>query len=92
VVSWPATTSERGASVTAYRVKFLQSDGSTYTEAPECNGASATPFSARECTVAMTVFTSSPYSLAIDTPIVAIVEALNAKGYSEPSDGDSSGA
>lgn len=40
----------------------------------------------------MTLFTSSPYSLAIDSPIVAVVEAQNAKGYSVPSVGDSSGA
>lgn len=92
MVSWPATTSERGAAVSAYRVKFLESDGTTYTEAPECNGASATPFASEECTVAMTVFTSSPYSLAIDSPIVAIVEALNAKGYSAASVADATGA
>jgi titin len=92
VVSWPATSSERGATVTAYRVKFLESDGVTYTESSACDGASATPKTNRECTVAMTVFTSSPYSLAIDAPIVAVVEALNAKGYSTPSAGDSTGA
>lgn len=40
----------------------------------------------------MTVFTSTPYNLAIDSPIVAVVEAQNAKGFSTPSVGDSSGA
>jgi len=92
LVTWPATPSARGAAVTAYRVKFLESDGLTYTEAAACNGASATPFTNRECTVAMTVFTSSPYNLAIDSPIVAVVEAQNAKGFSTPSLGDSGGA
>ena len=92
VVSWPATPSDRGAAVSAYRVKFLESDGVTYTESSACDGASATPFTSRSCTVAMTVFTSSPYNLAIDSPIVAAVEALNAKGYSSPSVGDATGA
>lgn len=78
--------------MSAYRVKFLESDGVTYTATADCNGASATPFTNRECTLAMTVFTSTPYSLAIDTPIVAIVEAYNAKGYSTASDPDSTGA
>lgn len=92
IVSWPATSSARGAAVTAYRVKFRQSDGVTYSESAACNGASATPFTTRSCTVAMSVFTSSPYNLAIDSPIVAVVEAQNAKGYSTPSVGDATGA
>lgn len=33
----------------------------------------------------MTLFTASPFSLAIDAPIVAVAEARNAKGYSIPS-------
>lgn len=40
----------------------------------------------------MTVFLAAPFSLAKSNLIVAIVEALNAVGYSTPSDENTSGA
>jgi hypothetical protein len=91
VVTWPATSSERGAAVTAYRVKFKRSDG-VLAAVSACDGSTAASVADRKCTVAMTVFTTSPFSLAIGDLIVATVEALNAKGYAAPSPENTSGA
>jgi hypothetical protein len=91
VVTWPATSSERGAAVAEYRVKFKRSDG-VLAEVSECDGSTAASLADRTCTVPMTVFTTGPFSLAIDALIVATVEALNAKGYADPSPENTSGA
>lgn len=91
VTSWPATTSDRGAGVTEYRIKFQKDDG-TFVEISECPGTDSTVVYNRECTVAMTIFTSSPFDLDIDDLIAATVEAKNDKGYSGASDPNASGA
>lgn len=97
VVTWPLTPSDRGATVTAYRVKFKGTD-SLYHELASCSPtdgggtADQAAFTNRQCTLAMTLFTSSPLSLAIDAPIIAAVEAYNNKGHSTPSVDDATGA
>lgn len=91
VTTWPATTSDRGAGVTEYRIKFQKKDG-TLVEIAQCQGTDNLVVTNRECTVAMTIFTDSPFNLVVDDLIVATVEAKNAKGYSDPSPANTSGA
>lgn len=74
MISWPATTNDGGDPVTAYRIKFKKSDG-TLSTSTSCDGTNSVIFTARSCTVAMSVFTSTPYTLAINDLIVAVVEA-----------------
>lgn len=80
VVTWPVTTSDRGATVTAYRVKFKGTDN-LYHELAACSPADGgstadqAAFTNRQCDLGMALFTASPLSLAIDAPIIAAVEA-----------------
>ena len=91
-VTWPAPTSDRGATVSAYRVKFRQLDGS-YTEiVPACDGSLAGILAARACTVPMATLTNAPFSLAVGALIAVKVEAKNAKGWSTPSTANTAGA
>lgn len=97
IVTWPLTASDRGATVTAYRVKFKGTDG-VYREQAGCSPTDGggtddqAAFTNRQCTLDMTLFTTSPLSLAIDAPIIAAVEAYNNKGHSTPSADDATGA
>lgn len=81
--TWPLTPSERGAAVTAYRIKWKAQNGSYY-EIATCDGTDATVVANRACSVAMATLTGA-FSLPLGAPIYAIVEAYNAKGYSTPS-------
>lgn len=90
VTTWPATTSDRGAAVTAYRVKFKRNDG-VFAELASCNGAAGPVVTGRTCTVPMSTFTASPFDLPVGASIVATVEAQNDQGYS-PVSPEGSGA
>lgn len=90
-ISWPATTNERGASVTEYRIKIKQSDGS-FSESSSCSGTAPLIISSRSCTIAESELKASPYSLSTGNLVVAVVEAKNIKGYSTPSAENTSGA
>jgi hypothetical protein len=74
-----------GSAVAYYRITFKDQGGTFSTYAATCDGTQAGIISARTCTVAMTVFSSGLYSLTIGAPIIAVVEAHNAVGYSTPS-------
>jgi hypothetical protein len=92
IATWSATPSERGATVTAYRIKWKKADG-TYEAIATCDGADATIFANRACTVAMATLTdAATFNLALGADIYAAVEALNAKGYSTPSPDGAGGA
>ena len=91
VVSWPLTPNERGQPVTEYRIKFKSKDGGFY-ETSSCDGTSSTILTSRTCTIAMSVFTSSPFNLIPHDLISGIVEAKNSIGYSLPSLENTSGA
>jgi hypothetical protein len=80
IISWAATPNERGSSVTSYRITIQKSD-SSYVESASCIGTGSV-FNNRQCTVPMSTFTSSPYSLAEGTLILVKVEALNGIDYS----------
>jgi len=92
IATWGATPSDRGATVTAYRIKWKKQDGS-YAALAACDGTDATVFSNRQCSVAMSSLTdSATFNLALGANIYAAVEALNAKGYSTPSADGTGGA
>lgn len=85
IATWGLTPSDRGATVTAYRIVWKAADG-TYATLTACNGADATVFTNRECTVPMSALTdASTFNLALGANIFAAVEAINAKGASTPS-------
>ena len=84
IVTWPATSTDRGAAVTGYRVKFSRPVGSPAALAA-CTGSITTSASGGSCSVPMSSLTSSPMSLGLGVAIVALVEAENAKGFSDPS-------
>lgn len=92
IVTWPATTNDRGSTVTAYRIKFKTSVGTYVAQNTYCDGTQTTIINSRQCTVPMSVFTSAPYFIAVGDPIVAEVEAYNAQGYSTPSSDNTGGA
>lgn len=90
VTTWPATTSDRGAAVTGYRVKFKRNDGA-FAELASCDGSTEPAVGGRTCTVPMGSFTAPPFSLPVGASIVATVEARNDQGYS-PVSPEGSGA
>jgi len=90
-VAWSAVASDGGSAVLEYRIKFKTASGS-YEETGACDGTNAGIISAQSCSLAMTEFTSSPYSLPAGSLIVAVVEAKNIVGYSAPSTDNIAGA
>lgn len=91
-ISWPATTSDRGAAVSAYRIKLKQTDGTMTEIAASCDGTQSGVVTSRACSVPMATLTSSPFSLAIGSLVVAQVEAQNAEGWADPSPANTAGA
>jgi fibronectin type 3 domain-containing protein len=85
VVTWAVSPNVHGSAVTDYRITFKNAGGVFSAYATTCDGTQAGIISAKTCTVAMTVFSSGLYSLTIGAPIIAVVEAHNAVGYSTPS-------
>jgi hypothetical protein len=70
-ISWDAPTTN-GASITAYKILIVTSDGSTFLETTAyCDGTDPQTISDEQCEVPMTVLTSSPYSLTYGT-LVAV--------------------
>lgn len=92
VISWNAPVSDQGSAITRYRITFKKYDSLFEEYAPTCLGSDPTIFSSRTCTVAMSVFINSPYSLSEGDLIVAVVESLNAIDYSIPSAENTVGA
>lgn len=92
IVTWPATTDDKGSAVTDYLVEFKKSDLSYASYATTCSLANEPNLvTGRTCTVPMSVFTST-FGLTAGDLIKARVSALNAKGYSVPSSDNVSGA
>lgn len=85
IATWSLSPSDRGATVTAYRVTWKKADG-TYGELAACDGSDATVLANRACSVAVASLTDpSTFALALGADVFVVVEALNAKGYSTPS-------
>jgi hypothetical protein len=81
VVTWAVSPNVHGSAVTAYRITFKDNVNAYSQYITTCDGTDSAIIAARQCTVPMTVF-SSTYSLTIGAPIIAVVEALNTVGYS----------
>jgi hypothetical protein len=92
VVTWPASPSDRGAAVTAYRVKFQEADGDLSLITPACDGSASGAVSGRTCTVPMATLTNAPFSLAVGAVVKVQVEAYNEKGWSTASPLNTAGA
>lgn len=84
ITTWPATSTDRGAAVTGYRVEFVRPVGLPAALAA-CTASITTSAAGGSCSVPMSSFTDAPMSLGLGTAIVALVEAENAKGFSDPS-------
>lgn len=90
-ISWSAAT-DNSATVTAYLLEILQSDGSYYTDTTNCDASTDPVLSARSCALSLTTLRASPYSLAQGDLVVARVSAQNANGWSDVSEVNTSGA
>jgi hypothetical protein len=65
VVTWPYTSDEGGVMVTKNRIKFRSSSGTYYETLAYCDGSDIFIFTDMTCTVPMSVFTISPFSLSV---------------------------
>ena len=88
VVSWQASPEDHGSAVTEYVVTFKESDNTNFSEIEaHCNPIfNSAAFNSKQCQIPMTVIRAVPYSTPIDTLIVVRVQAINAKGISDPSE------
>jgi hypothetical protein len=85
VISWAVTGNANSSPVTAYRILIKVSGVATpqyEQELTHCDGTTHHVWANVQCTIPMSVFTISPYSLSPDAQIIATVEALNGVGYS----------
>jgi hypothetical protein len=81
IISWPAATEERGASVDGYQVLFYSHTNSDWEEyLVSCDGLDGTITTNKQCTVAMSVFTNSPFGY-VNQLIQVQVKAKNSVGY-----------
>ena len=92
IISWPLTADDMGSSVTSYYVTVKAFDGSYKPYLTTCDGSTSGIFTSRSCTIAMSVLTSSPFSIPEGTLIVASVSAINAHGTSTQSPDNTGGA
>ena len=82
ILTWDAPWNG-GAQITAYQVKFLQSDDSTYTESTSlCDGSLSATITSRTCIIASTSFTEAPYNIEWGSSVYATIRATNIKGDS----------
>lgn len=92
IVTWLESPDDHGSAVTDYRVEFKQVDD-VFSQVAECQPiASSLEFSSRSCTIPMSTFRDSPFSLPIGSLIVGVVTAINEKGDSARSTENGSGA
>lgn len=92
VVSWTPPTSVNGDSITAYKILIQTSVSNVYAEdTTHCSGSASSIILSAQCTIPMSVFWSSPFSLARGTSITAKVLAANDYGFSEASLPNTSG-
>jgi len=92
VVTWPYTTDEGGVMVSKYRIKFKTSTGTYQETLTYCDGSDPFVIADMSCTVPMSIFTTSPFSLSVGDLIEVVVEAYNSVGYSTPSPVNTVGA
>lgn len=86
LIDWAAPASNGGESITSYTIEILTSDDSTYsTETTDCDGTSSTIVTNTECTIPMSTFWASPFTLAQGDNIQARIYASNTKGTSSAS-------
>jgi hypothetical protein len=79
-VNWNLPASN-GDAITAYQVKILTSDGTTYAEdTTNCDGSDLTISTNRYCEIPMSVLRAAPLSLPYGTVVKAIVKATNSIG------------
>jgi hypothetical protein len=73
-----------GSSITGYTIRFRQSDTVTFTEeVVQCNGLESGIVETRQCTVSISTFVASPYSIDWGQSIYAQVAAINVIGTGE---------
>ena len=92
VISWSATPHERGSAVVAYRVTIHSKHAVGIEQADHCKGTDSTIFTARSCSVPISVLAADPYFLEEGDLIVAQIEALNAINYSPISEANTGDA
>jgi hypothetical protein len=79
----------RGSPITAYQIKFRESDLVTYTEyLPTCDGSLGEIYTTRICSIPIAVLRASPYNFAWGSSIYARLSASNIYGTSTMSEED----
>jgi hypothetical protein len=79
----------RGSPITAYQIKFRESDLVTYTEyLPTCDGSLEEIYTTRTCSIPIAVLRASPYNFAWGSSIYARLSASNIYGTSIMSEED----
>lgn len=65
IVVWPYPSYSGGLDISKYRVTFMSSTGTYYETLTYCDGSDMTILANQMCTVPMSVFSSSPFSLSV---------------------------
>lgn len=91
-VTWKQPAGDGGSRITAFRVKVKDNEGEFIEETSMCDGSNESIYETMTCMIPMTIFTSSPWYLSVGASIVVAVEAINVKGYSDPSEENTEGA
>lgn len=90
-ISW-TEPGDHAASITAYEILLLQSDGVTYsTETTYCDGSDSSIVAALSCAIPMTTVASLT-GLSVDSLIRVKVRAYNANGWGDYSELNTAGA
>lgn len=82
-ITWPISAG-RGAAPSSYSVLFKKSDN-TFQAIASCAGSSSFAVQQRTCTVSMITFRQAPFSLGLNSAIIATVQVTNSAGTSSVS-------
>jgi hypothetical protein len=94
VIQWTETSDAHSSPVTSYTIT-IKTSGSTPSWEPDtthCNGATYNVWVNRQCTIPMSVFRASPYTLGPNVLIEVVVTATNGVGENTASDANTVGA
>lgn len=93
VVTWQDSLDDHGSAVTAFIVTFKEADNLNFSQIEtDCNPiANSAAFITKSCQVPMSLLRADPYSVPVGDLIVVKVQAVNAKGISDPSVANTAG-
>jgi len=83
-IAW-TNPSSNGNAITSYKIEIQAASTSWLTETTHCDGNSNDVFFNRYCVIPMSVLTTAPFSLTLNTLVQVRASALNTYGQSTPS-------